>query len=285
MKSKITFILNNLKKAINNIYSYIKKILNKKYFHQKLSNILLILISITLLATLFIYRQNILFTVGNKFFGGKIGTQKYNTTLYDIDWAETFYSLADDSDNKKVMWLNYQLSRIHFIRGNLDVAIKYADKELEIHPTNCRTHYIRGLAYAYMDTEKSLDKAISDFETFNKCFPGTWAGHNDLAWFWFRKGNMEKVIEVAEEVTGKYPDNPWIQNTYGTALMNVGRLAEAKKAFEAAKKSADVMTQSDWGIAYPGNDPSIYSKGLDAMRKSINENLKILNEGIKNNPL
>lgn len=268
-----------MKSRIKVIINYIKKLLNKKYFNQKLSDLLIIFIFLSIMTTLFFYRQNILFALGNQFFGGKI----YKTTLYDIDVAQTFFELSDDSKDKNIKWLDYQLSRIHFIRGDLTTAISYADKELITHPDNCRTHYIRGLAYAYRDTNEALDQAINDFETFNICFPGTWAGHNDLAWFWFRKGNMEKVIRVSEEVTGKYPNNPWIQNTYGTALLNVGRYAEAEKALLAAKGAADAMTEEMWGVAYPGNDPRIYSKGLNAMRKSIDDNLKTVNEkmGIK----
>ena len=287
MKSnKLSPTLINIKNMINRMNKVcvvmsegMRKILNKKYFNTKLINILLILIAAFLLTTLFIYRQNILFYFGNKFFGEKV----FKTTLYDIDTAQTFFELADESKGENIMWLDYQLSRIHFIRGNLTTAIDYADKELAGNPDNCRTHYIRGLAFAYKDTDKDLDNAISDFERFNTCFPGTWAGHNDLAWFWFRKGNMEKVIEVAEEVTNKYPSNPWIQNTYGTALMNVGRYTEAKIALEAAKSYADNMTEAAWGIAYPGNDPSIYKKGLIAMQLSINENLNILNKKINKN--
>ena len=267
-----------MKNKIKVIINYIRKLLSKEYSNIKLYDLLIIFIFLSLLSTLFIYKQNILFYFGNKFFGGKV----YKTTLYDIDMAQTFFELADESKDKNIMWLDYQLSRIHFIRGDLTTAIAYADRELVTHPDNCRTNYIRGLAYAYQDTESSLDKAIENFERFNMCFPGTWAGHNDLAWFWFRKGNMDKVIEVAEEVTNKYPDNPWIQNTYGTALMNVGRYTEAKMALEAAKKTADNMTEDAWGIAYPGNDPSIYNKGLDAMRKSIDENLAILKQKVDN---
>ncbi len=284
MKSKLSLTLINIKNMINKMNKVcvvvsegMRKILNKKYFNTKLINILLILITTFLLITLFIYRQNVLFWAGNKFFGGKV----FKTTLYDIDTAQVFFELADDSKDKNIMWLDYQLSRIHFIRGDLTTAISYADKELVNHPNNCRTNYIRGLAYAYQDSDASLDKAIENFERFNTCFPGTWAGHNDLAWFWFRKGNMEKVIGVVEEVSDKYPSNPWIQNTYGTALMNVGRLTEAKKAFEAAKSAADNMTEETWGAAYPGNNPKIYKKGLEEMRKSINNNLdtiKILNK-------
>lgn len=274
MKSKNILTLANIKNMSKDIIFGLREVLNKIYLNQKIINILFVLIFAFLLTTLFIYRQNILFWAGNKFFGGKV----YKTTLYDIDIAQTFFELADESKDKNIIWLDYQLSRIHFIRGDLTTAITYADRELMTHPNNCRTHYIRGLANAYRDTNESLDQAISDFEKFNICFPNTWAGHNDLAWFWFRKGNMEKVISVTEEVTKIYPSNPWIQNTYGTALMNLGRLAEAKLAFEAAKKTADNMTEEVWGIAYPGNDPSIYGKGLSAMRKGINENLSILNK-------
>jgi tetratricopeptide (TPR) repeat protein len=279
-KTKFLYTLLNNKPCIflgDIFYKIVER--SRKHFNQKLLKLLFISVFLMFITTLFFYRQNILFSLGNRFFGGKV----FNTTLYDIDMAQTFFELADDSDGKNVMWLNYQLSRIHFIRGELDTAVAYANKELETHPTNCRTHYIRGLAYAYMDKDKELNKAVSDFEEFNKCFPLTWAGHNDLAWFWFRKGNMEKVINVAEQVTPLYPNNPWIQNTYGTALINVGRYAEAKKALLAAKETADNMTEDMWGAAYPGNNPSIYGKGLSAMRKSIDDNLKIANEkmGIK----
>lgn len=227
----------------------------------------------------FVKRDTIYFYVASKAFGGKVSIKildkNYSQTFYDLDLAEYFFIKANEKE-KPEQWVNYQLSRINFIRGDLNSAVSFADKELELYPDNCRTHYVRGLAYGYIDTDESLNQAILDFEKFNTCFPNTWAGHNDLAWFWFRKGNMEKVIEVIEVVIEKNKKNPWLENTYGTALMNVGDYKKARIAFDSARKTAELMTEEVWGIAYPGNDPAVYQKGLSAMRESIEKNINEL---------
>ncbi len=257
----------------------IKAILNKKYLNQKVWVILSLLSLLIVTSSIFLFRENIYFYLATKAFGGKVSVKilnkDYSHTFYNLDLAEYFFTKANENKNPK-QWVNYQLSRISFIRGDLDTALHFADRELVLYPDNCRTHYIRGLTYGYIDTVQSLDNAISDFEKFNVCFPNTWAGHNDLAWFWFRKGNMKKVIEVVEVVIEKNKKNPWLENTYGTALMNVGEYKKAREAFEAAKKSADLMTKESWGVAYPGNNPKVYGKGLSAMRESIEKNLKAL---------
>ena len=36
------------------------------------------------------------------------------------------------------------------------------------------------------------------------------------------------------------------------------------------------MTEEAWGKAYPGNDPRIYKTGLQAMKLSVESNLKLL---------
>ncbi len=250
-----------------------------KYFlklkTQNLKKYLCFILFMFFLSVSFYFRQNIYFYTGNQFFGGKIGYASYHISLYNIEVSEYFLLKANDFD-KKIIWNNYQLSRIYFIKGDLYKAVQYSNRELEYFPDNCRTHYIRGLAYGY---KNDLDNAISDFEKFNTCFPLSWAGHNDLAWFWFRKGDMQKVVDVVEGVITSYDDNPWIQNTYGTALMNLGRGSEALLAFEKAKVASESMTETDWGKAYPGNDPSIYGKGLKAMRETIDKNIQLLKEG------
>lgn len=227
-----------------------------------------------ILSTLLLYRNRhlLFFTLGNTFFGYKI----LGVTLYTIDYAEYFFLQTQKGDPSHI-WLNYQLSRINFIKGDLERAVMYADKELAYHPDNCRTHYIRGLSYGYMER---LNDAIVDFEAFNTCFPDTWAGHNDLAWFWFRKGNVKKMLEVSEAgiKKGNNAANPWLQNTYGIALMNTGRLLAAENAFLMAKYLTENMTEDDWGRAYPGNNPEVYDKGFAAMRQSIMSNLLLVKE-------
>ena len=260
-------------------YTYSKKIINrdlphgKKLFsgHIRRSVIVLFVLFIVLDITLLcLYRHRIYYSIGNIAFGGKV----LGVTFYNIAIAETFFSKAAESTLED-RWVNYQLSRINFIKGDLQRAIYFANRELELYPDNCRTHYIRGLTYGYMER---LDEAIQDFEVFNTCFPDTWAGHNDLAWFWFRKGDMKKVIEVIEKTiqVGTNAASPWLQNTYGVALMNTGHYVRAENAFLMAKYLANNMTKEDWGKAYPGNDPKIYEQGLNSMRLSIQKNLELL---------
>ncbi len=208
--------------------------------------------------------------LGNLFFD-------HSAKIYNLTLAQFFFK------NSSVgiftipsLSTNYQLSRTYFIQGEFSKAIESANKELQLYPKNCRTYYIRGLTYAYIN---NLDKAIEDFETFNTmCVKDSWAGHNDLAWLYFRKGDLKKALLTVEATvfTGTNSLNPWIQNTYGTILMNVGRYEEAERAFRVALERASTMTADNWGDAYPGNDPAIYAQGLFSMRESIAQNLKIL---------
>lgn len=206
--------------------------------------------------------------VGDLAFGGKV----LGVRVYNIAISEFFYTRVSLLE-RAPLWANYQLSRVNFINGKQSEAVRYADKELELYPDNCRTNYVRGLAYAYDD---KLNSAIENFKRFNICFPESWAGHNDLAWLYFRQGDYDSARKTIEEVVSKYPTNPWIQNSYGVALMNTGDLKTAVYAFAAAARSARVMTEVDWGKAYPGNDAKIYGEGLEAMRKTIADNISLL---------
>jgi tetratricopeptide (TPR) repeat protein len=176
-------------------------------------------------------------------------------------------------NNKAYPFSNYQLARIYFIKGNLNASLYYANKELELYPDHCRTYYIRGLTYGYMN---DLDRAIDDFKIFNtSCVTNSWAGHNDLAWFYFRKGDIQNMSNIIEPMVTRYPTNPWVQNTYGIALLNLKKYKEAENAFVQALTYADLMTERSWGTAYPGNNPDIYNQGLEAMRKTIQQNLTL----------
>ncbi len=241
------------------IRNLIFKVWQSKYTFYFIITLLLII-----LFSVINYRDRIAKCVGDGLFGA---------WTYNIEWAETFYNIADKSKASSLPWLNYQLARVHFIKGNLIKSIDYSNLELELYPANCRSYYMRGLAYGYLE---KLEEAISDFEKFNSCIPLTWAGHNDLAWLWYRLGNATKSVEIIERVNIIYEYNPWLQNTYGVALMNIGRYDEAKKAFDNAKLGADTLTVEAWGNAYPGNNPLIYETGLQKMRENIEENIKLL---------
>ena len=243
-----------------------------KSIHKKNTKVLIMtLVVLLLVCVAFWNRYTMYYIIGNTAFASPV----LGFSFYNIETAEKYLTLASYAPSPRE-WTNYQISRINFVKGDFQRAEYFANKELELYPNNCRTHYIRGLTYGYIER---IDAAIADFERFNICFPYTWAGTNDLAWFYFRKGDTKKVITLIDD-TLKHNENaatsPWLQNTYGVALMNEGRYLEADGAFRFALYLANNMTEEDWGKAYPGNNPLIYGEGLVAMKKTIANNITLL---------
>jgi tetratricopeptide (TPR) repeat protein len=205
------------------------------------------------------------YELGNVFFG------KYER-FYNVDRAQYFYTNATRGAWGKVPeFAHYQLSRTYFIKGFFKRSIEEANKEIALYPNNKRTYYILGLTYGYMNRE---EEAIAAFSQFIEAYPDSWAARNDKAWLQFRIGDIEGALETIEPVATNL--NPWVQNTYGTILLNLGRTSEAEQAFLQAGQNATILTPEGWGTAYPGNDPRVYETGLNAMKRSIESNLELV---------
>lgn len=208
---------------------------------------------------------------GDIFFGGI-------KPLYNVQLAQLFYksSAYPFFSELPPRYAHHQLSRTYFIQGHLESALHEAKRELEIYPDDTATYYILGLTYGYMNLEH---EAIDAFSKYIETHPATWAGRNDKAWLQFRIGDIDGALETLRPVVNN-TGNPWIQNTYGTLLMNKKRYTEAEKAFEYAQQAVNTMTESSWGRSYPGNDPRIYGIGLQAMKMSIEQNLILIRDRV-----
>lgn len=208
-------------------------------------------------------------------FFGKVKTL-YNVKLSQIMFEHSAYNTLF---KRSPEYAHYQLSRTYFIQGDLSEALFEVKKEIELYPNNTSSYYILGLTYAYMNEEKL---AIDAFTKFIDTHPDTWAGRNDKAWLQFRLGDVDGALKTMEKVATTHLANVWVQNTQCALLMNKKRYADAKVACERAGDLASSMTEDDWGFAYPGNDPRMYGTGLRAMKMSVEENLKILEQKIVN---
>lgn len=248
-------------KNISPLFHFLKK---KKY-----SSVLFLTIGLGILI-FFLATSKVLYNTGDIFFG-KV------PTLYNLKLAHFFFEKASyPLLGKPVLFAHYQLSRTYFIQGDLDSALHEAHNEIDMYPENTRTYYILGLTYGYMNEE---EKAIDAFTKFIENNPATWAGRNDKAWLQFRAGDIDGALQTIEPVaTSTDLHNAWVQNTYGTLLMNKNRLPEAYDAFKRAEKTISLMNETSWGSAYPGNDPRIYATGFRATKLSIESNLKILEQ-------
>ncbi|MDB5259786.1 MAG: system TPR-repeat lipoprotein [Candidatus Nomurabacteria bacterium] len=228
----------------------------------------LILKIVLLIAIIYILSSSSLhYKIGNVFFGQV-------SSLYNVNLANLFFRASiHPIIGNPPLFAHYQLSRTYFIKGDLDQALAEAQKELEVYPENIRTYYILGLTLGYMNREH---EAIDAFSKFIEANPETWAARNDKAWLQFRIGDMDGALATMKPIS-YMKNNPWVQNTYGTILMNKKDYKGAMEAFNQALNETSMMTTADWGEAYPGNDPRIYAPGLNAMKLSIEENIKLLN--------
>ncbi|MFA5132149.1 MAG: tetratricopeptide repeat protein [Candidatus Paceibacterota bacterium] len=213
--------------------------------------------------------------LGNVTFGGS------PPKFYSLPIAKFAYMRSSElrtSENKPIPWSNYQLGRIAFITGDLSIALEYFNKELEYYPLHTKVYYMKGLTLGYIGRE---EEGIEAFKFYTKNTNDTWASFNDLAWLQFRIGDIKGALETIEPIAKAQDHNPWIANTYGVLLMNVGRLLEAQESFAKGEETLSQMSEKDWGVAYPGNNPRIYRKGLSGMRESFSANQKLVKEKIK----
>jgi hypothetical protein len=204
------------------------------------------------------------FALGNNYFG--------DGQIYNIQKAEKYYLRALSLDEKLPL-ANYQLARLYFVSNKQDKALTYIDRELLYYPEYKRSYYIRGLINGYAD---NLPAAVEDFKMFLAWKPDSWAGHNDLAWIYFRQGDFANAYETSVEGLRYSPGNPWLLNSVGVALKNLGDKEEAKRAFTLSLQKIEKLTPEVWGRAYPGNDPHFYDMGLSNMRETVETNLQLL---------
>lgn len=144
---------------------------------------------------------------------------------------------------------------------------------IRLDPDFKKSYYMYGLINGYIG---DFDAATWGFSEFIQRDSFNWAGYNDLAWISFKQGDYTKTKEIATQGLQQAPGNPWLQNTLGTALLNLGEKEAAQRSLSAALISCNQMHPNDWGGAYPGNDPRLYDRGLREMCTTIRKNIAIL---------
>jgi tetratricopeptide (TPR) repeat protein len=224
----------------------------------------LLLIAIALLLSLYLFLHNAgaLFSTGNFFFGGR---------FYDLNKAMFFYDLAL-KQNPSQSGVHYQMGRIYFLNADFNRAIEEINKEIALYPDFKRSYYIRGLVYGY---QKDFKKAEADFLTFLAWKPDSWAGHNDLSWVYFQEGDFVNAAKYAKEGLVQNPDNPWLLNSLGIALLNQKKYKEAEEALSRGLSIFKTLPPEVWGRAYPGNNSQIYEEGYGATLKVLERNLEL----------
>jgi tetratricopeptide (TPR) repeat protein len=198
-----------------------------------------------------------------------LGELYFSHDHYDIALAKRFYERSV-SINPTKLHNHYQLGRIYFLEGNFPRALSEIEAEQQLNPSFGKTHYMKGLILGYMGNYESSAAA---FGKFIESDPINWAGYNDLSWVYFSSGDFASAKLTAEIGLGYAARNPWLLNSLGVAELGLEDKTRARAAFSQALESLAALGPSDWGRAYPGNDPRIYDEGFDSMKESIVTNL------------
>lgn len=203
---------------------------------------------------------------------------------YDLVQARKYYELdlVESEKPNKLTW--HQLGRIDFLEGKFDDAIeKFKIQKLVISDLAVpNVNYMWGLTYGYKarKTNSAADwqQAEAGFKRYLELEPSSPWARVDLSWLYFSQGKFEDMIPLLTEGLEKSPNNPWLLNMYGLALLNTNQREEALEEFKQADKYAKTLTELDWGMSYPGNDPAVWGEGLEEFRRLIKVNIKTASE-------
>lgn len=217
-----------------------------------------------------------LFLLGQYYFNH--GTHADGT--YDIKLARHYYEQALLDNPLGDNWAWYQLGRIDFLEGKFDDAIYKFNKQVELfEDQQPSVYYMLGLTYGYRARREGREEDwLSAVENFSRYLEhdndSPWA-RVDLSWVYFSQGRFEEMKPILEKGLDTHSDNPWLLNMYGLALLNTGHKEKAGRNFVAALEGAEKLTAEEWGLSYPGNDPSAWSEGLEEFRAAIRVNLNL----------
>ncbi len=193
-----------------------------------------------------------------------------NSFLYDIDTAERYLKAAYLED-PETPYLNHQLARVAFLRGDFDLGLAYIDREIQLQgETSPNAYYVRGLILGYMGR---YDEAADSYAIYLIHDPNNWAALNDYAWVLLKANRANEAKIAIEKGLAFFPTNPWLLNTHAIALYELGDREGALQSAEAAQSNVENLTEKEWLIAYPGNDPAVAAEGIATLEKSIAENM------------
>lgn len=193
-----------------------------------------------------------------------------NPAMYDIDAAEYFYRKAVAID-PTYPYVNHQLARVEFLRGNFNLALYYINKEIALHgDSEPNTYYVRGLIEGYAGDYTASAK---DYKYFLQVDPHNWAGLNDYAWVLLKAGRFEDAASASAYGLTLFPQNPWLLNSYATATFELKHYEEALTAAKRAEAAVQTLDEREWLHAYPGNDPQIAGQGIASFKKAVADNM------------
>lgn len=200
---------------------------------------------------------------------------------YDLKKARQYYEQAvtDNPKGHPLSW--YQLGRVYFVQGYLDHALfAFRQQQRYFQDEIPNVHYMTGLTYLFIARQSSNEhdwqQAARGFTTFLSFYPDNVWARVDLATVYFGQGQFQEMLPVLQPAFESRPNNPWVRNMMGLALLHHGDAGEAREHFTAALTHAQALGPADWGRVNPENDPRDWGEGLRAFLQTIEHNLGLV---------
>jgi tetratricopeptide (TPR) repeat protein len=190
--------------------------------------------------------------------------------VYNVEAAEWFYRKAF-SIEPDLFYLRHELARIAFLKGDFEEAMEHINAHIDLYGNRApNSYYIRGLIEGYMG---AYDDSIADYALFLAYEPGNWAAINDYAWVLLKAGKNREAVVATAGGLALFPDNPWLLNTNAIALYEIGLYEAAYEQALKAIRAVSTVTEHQWLVAYPGNDPRVAAEGVIALQDAAIRNM------------
>ncbi len=208
--------------------------------------------------------RDLLFEMGTYFISQE------SAHAYNLDKAEQLFLLSS-LRGEPHLYLYHQLSRVSFLKGDFQRALQYSNAQIGRYGLETpNAYYMRGLIEGFMG---NYIASSYDYEVYLRTDPNNWAALNDYAWVLLKQGRAQEALVSLDWGLMTWPENAWLLNSKAAALVELGRDEYAKEIAELAVKSALLLSESEWSLAYPGNDPFIALDGKLSLQEAARKNL------------
>jgi len=197
---------------------------------------------------------------------------------YDLQKAKYYFLEAIKENPTQHNKAFYNVGRIDLVKSRFVSAIYHFEKQQEYFGDDIpNVYYMLGLTYGFFaletDSQQHWQLAEENFIRFMEYSPESAWPRVDLAWVYFSQGKYEAMLPILEKGLEHNPEQAWLLNTYGLALLNTGDKEAARQAFLRAQQAYKKLTVGDWQQAYVENDPQSWNRNFELFGDIIESNL------------
>ncbi|MDJ0554115.1 MAG: tetratricopeptide repeat protein [Microcoleaceae cyanobacterium MO_207.B10] len=168
--------------------------------------------------------------------------------------------------NPKYAKTHYSLGKLSAQQGNLEAAITYYLKAIEIDPKFTEVYY--SLADVLVN-QKKPEAAVNIYKKAIKIQPNLWKAHHNLANLLQEMGELDAAVDVYNQSIKLNPKFSWSYHNLGETLVKKEQWSEALLAFHQAIKLNSDSPWSYFNLAEILIEVGKFSEAISAYKSAI----------------